>query len=274
MNCNQFAVKLNKCRTYAEAQPILEAMNLGPAAHELARTAFSLGANQEQYRNNFLASIVQEAKMKEEEEEGHGKKMHEEEEEEKKRLHEEEEEEKKRIHEYEGGEGHISGDPGMEHLTRTDKQTTDGSEPNTGFNNPENQMKEALRRAGVPEVAISRVLKEMDKSAPTTKQMIETINSAVDRAMKPVIKELMNHRQAFAAVDKKIKEIQSKSSSQSYAIEMPKSGKVQEMESMPINSMFPTPQRRQSLEDTRNEMRELDNAMNNGIIKSSMTPLN
>lgn len=258
MKCDAFKSKLLKCRTYAEAAPILESMNLGPAVHSLARTAFSLTPEQQVYKENFLADIIREAEMKEEEK----VKMTEEEEEKVK------EEEEKKMHEYEGGTGTISSDPGMEHLQRKDKSTTSGEHPDTGFNSPENQMRESLRRQGIPESIINNVVKEMDKTTATTRQMVETIDSSIKRYVGPLVAELKKHREALIATDKKLKELASKSNSMPLNVTpvAAATNRVRETDSFNLGSVFDV-KRRPSLEDTRNEIKELDNAITNGLLK-------
>jgi len=53
--------RLFACRTYAEAKPILETIGVGPSAHELAYTAFSIADKQPRLRDQFLGTVIQEA---------------------------------------------------------------------------------------------------------------------------------------------------------------------------------------------------------------------
>jgi len=53
--------RLFACRTYAEAKPILETIGVGPSAHELAYTAFSIADKQPRLRDQFLGTVMQEA---------------------------------------------------------------------------------------------------------------------------------------------------------------------------------------------------------------------
>lgn len=265
MNTSQFTKQLLKCRSYADAQPLLETMNLGPSAHTLIRTAFSLPVTQETIKNNFLADVIQEAKMHEE------KKLSMEEEEVKEEEEDEEPEDEKKMHEYEGGKSVISSEPGMEHLKRKDKQTTSGANPDTGFEGAQNQMKEALMRSGIPESVAIKVVKEMDKSTPSTKLMMETIDSSVRRYVGPLVKELKAQREAIIAQNKRILELASKPAN-SIALDFsqtPQVGtKIRETDSFPLNGMSAV--RRPSLEERRDKIRELDNAMNSGLISKNL----
>jgi hypothetical protein len=262
MKCDSYQSKLLKCRTYAEAAPILETMNLGPSAHTLARFAYAYPPEQQHQKENLIADIIQEARIKEEEE----KKTRMEEEE---KTTEEEEEEEKKTREYEGGKGTISSKPGAQNpaLDRLDKSTITGEKPDTGFPSPENQMREALRKQNIPESVISKVLKEMDSTTASQRLVIETVIAEINRANSPIITELKKHREALISLDKKFKEVSTKTVSMPVDVRSPPGvQRVRETNSMSLNSVFDV-KRRPSLEDTRNEIKELDDAMSNGLIK-------
>lgn len=284
-----FQKSFSRCSSYGQASKVMEVLNLGPAAHANAELYFAIDPAQNDIRQKLLTAIYQEASLKakkihEEEEEGRHrsreeeKKEEEEEEDEeppKEEEDEEDEDDDEDMQEFEGGQSAISSKPGMANLPMVGKKSPAGENPDDKFPDPQNQMKEIARY--LPKEQRKKFLEALQKSGAldTINQasyLNATLREAVDKAVKPLYKEIKILRESNRQLDRKIIEMANKNKSVALQIQpqtplFSNAHHSTRETAVAASAGFVRPKSiKETTEDARVEIIQINDAMNSGII--------
>lgn len=248
-----FGTRLRECTCIADARSVLKEARAGPAIYKLVETAYAL-KDQDNIKADFIHSAIKEMDHQ--------------------HIGAGEEDIEKKVKE----SGDIvsgSGTDGSEQSSQTEQpyhgEGTDGEVNDMKGTSGENQMQEGM--PPIPQGAMPPVAPElMQNMAPQlppglNPAMMQQMQYTVKEALRPYIQEIANLKEGVKALDTRLKETETNKASMTLNVGEVKRNSFVRETTIPTGDNYPQPPQMRwptmKLQEARNEIYEMDQAMNN-----------
>lgn len=242
MDCAARKKAIMEAKNFSDVETVVQEAKISRSGVELLRTAYQIQEKQPNIASHFKSTVIREMEEKDE----------------------------KKEQEYVGGEGHgVGGTNRADPIPMEGKSTDSGEKPDTGFQNPEDQMREDIMPGLHPDIA--RMMQGSMNNIPpmNAPQQIKQMQYTVKRMVAPLIKEIENLkgenkqlREAYSALDKKLTETVNQKGSM--RLEIGKNGVSPVKETIGETPSIDSVVKHESLEDRRFKISELNRMLNDG----------